>query len=114
MSEHDVLIVSSNGLFREALKHILADMPNLAHISQVSSLQEAEELMQMRQTDIVIYVLNDEANGKSNYAKAISSLLSRPGLRVIVVSMKSDELCIYRQELIEEASVEDLAAALAD
>ena len=47
MSDHDVLIVSSNGLFREALKHVLADMPDHTHTSQVSSLQEAEELIQM-------------------------------------------------------------------
>jgi DNA-binding NarL/FixJ family response regulator len=114
MSGKSVLIISSNGLFREGLKHVLADTTDLAQMVQVSTLQEAEEMMRIGQVDVVIIVLDDQAEGQEDRAKAITSLLSRPGVRVIVVSMKARDLCIYRQERIEEASVEDLVAALAD
>ena len=70
--------------------------------------------MRVGEVDVVIYVLADRAEGQQDRAKTITSLLSRPSVRVIVVSMKAGDLCIYRQERIEEASVEDLFAALVD
>jgi len=114
MSGKKVLIVSSNWLFREGLKYILAGSNGLARTDQVSSLLEAEEWVRMGQVDVVIFVLPENAGGQESRAKTIISLLSRPGVRVIAVSMKANDIYIYRRERIEEASVEDLVAALAD
>ena len=112
MSGKKVLIVSSNGLFREGLKHILADTTDLAQMDQVSSLQEAEELVRMGQADVVICVRCDKGEGQECCVNNITSLLLRPRVRVIVVSLKTGDLSIYSREKIEEASDEDLVAAI--
>ena len=114
MSGKKVLIVSSNWLFREGLKYILNGETDLTLTKQVSSLLEAEELVRMGQVDVVIFVLPDKEEEKESRAETIISLLSRPGIRVVVVSLNGNDLSIYRREQIEEASVEDLVAALAD
>jgi DNA-binding NarL/FixJ family response regulator len=112
MSGKKVLIVSSNGLFREGLKHILAGQSDLAQSQQVPSLQEAQELVRTGQADVVICERSDKVEEQECCMRKISSLLSRPGVRVIVVSLKAGDLSIYRRDCIEEASDEDLVAAL--
>ena len=112
MSGKRVLIVSSNGLFREGLKHILADTPNLTLTSHATSLQEAEDLARSQEVDVVIIDQADEAEGQENRTAAIAPLLEVPKLRVITVGLNSGDLCVYRQERVKEASVEDLVAAL--
>jgi DNA-binding NarL/FixJ family response regulator len=112
MSGKKVLIVSSNGLFREGLKHILAGTIDLAQTDQVSSLQEAEELVRMDQANVVICVRCDKGKGQECCVNNIKPLLSRPGVRVIVVSLKTGDLSIYSREQIKEASDEDLVSAI--
>jgi DNA-binding NarL/FixJ family response regulator len=112
MSGKKVLIVSSNGLFLEGLKNILAGTIDIAQMDQVSSLEEAEDLVLMGQVDVVICVRCDKANEQEGCVKNIAVLLSRPGVRVIVVSLEAANLSIYSREQIEEASEEDLVAAL--
>ena len=112
MSDKKVVIVSSNGLFREGLKHILAGTIDLAQTDKVSSLQEAEKLVRMGQADVVICVGCDKVKEQESCVKNITSLLSRPGVRVIAVSLKTGDLSIYSREQIKEASDEDLVAAI--
>ncbi len=112
MPDKRVLIVSSNGLFREGLKHILSNTADLAPTIQTTSLQEAEELARSNQVDIVILDHADEPEQTKSQVNAISRLLSLPNLRVITVGLNTGELCVYRQERVEEASVNDLVAAL--
>lgn len=112
MSGKRVLIVSSHGLFREGLKHILADTTDLTLTRHATSLQEAEDLARSEKVDVVIIDQADEAEGQESRAAAITRLLAIPELRVITVGLNSGDLCVYRQERVEEASVEDLVAAL--
>lgn len=107
-----VLIVSSNGLFREGLKRVLADTSNLTLTSHATSLQEAEDLAQSQEVDVVIIDHADEAEEQEIRAATIARLLAVPEMRVITVGLNSGDLCVYRQERVEEASVEDLVAAL--
>lgn len=112
MSDKKVLIVSSNSLFREGLKHVLADMTDLAQAQNVCSLQEAEELVSMGKADVVIFAAGDKMEGAEVSASSISPLLSRSGVRVIVASLKAGGLTVYRRERVDGTSVEDLEVAL--
>lgn len=114
MSGKHVLIVSSNGLFREGLRHILASSADLPPTRQTTSLQEAEELARTKQVDIVILEAADETEGQDSGTEAVTRLLAIPGVRVISVSLKTGDMRVYRQERVEEVSVEDLVAALND
>lgn len=112
MSEKRILIVSSNGLFREGLKHILANTADLPVTRQTTSLQEAEELVHSKEVNVVIIDEAGEAEERESRADAITRLLLMPNARVITVSLNTGGLSVYRQERVEEASVEDLVAAL--
>jgi DNA-binding NarL/FixJ family response regulator len=112
MSGKRVLIVSSNGLFREGLKHILANTADFTLTRQISALQEAEEIARSNEVDVVIIDQADEAGGRESRAAAIARLLTVPNIRVITVGLDTGDLLVYKQERVEEASVEDLVAAL--
>ena len=107
-----VLIVSSNGLFREGLRHILDNSADLTLTRQTTSLQEAEQLTREKRVDVVIVEQADEIDGQDSRAEAFTRLLTMPGVRVISVSLASGDMWVYRQERVEEVSVEDLVAAL--
>jgi DNA-binding NarL/FixJ family response regulator len=112
MSGKRVLIVSANGLFREGLKHILDNSAGLTLTRQTTSLIEAEELAREKQVDVVIIDCADETEGRVSPNGAVTCLLAIPGVRVISVGLNTGDMWIYRQERVEEVSVEDLMAAL--
>ena len=112
MSGKRVLIVSSNGLFREGLKHILSDVADFRLSGQTVSLQEAESLARSNQVDVVIIDQAEAGEGQESRSEAVNRLLAVPCLRVITVGLDSGDLCVYRQDCLEEASVENLVAAL--
>lgn len=114
MSGKRVLIVSSNGLFREGLKHILTNAADSTPTKQTTSLQEAEELAREEQVDVVIIDQADETEGQESRTEAVTRLLAIPGVRVISVGLTTGDMWVYKQERIEEVSVEDLVAALDD
>ena len=114
MSVKRVLIVSSNGLFREGLKHILGKSADLELMEHTPSLREAEELAQEKQIDVVILEQVEETDRLEKRADAVTRLLSIPGVRVISVDLNSADMWVYKQERVEEVSVEDLMAALSD
>jgi chemotaxis response regulator CheB len=114
MSGKRVLIVSPNGLFREVLKQILADAADLSLTRQTTSAQEAEELAAAQQVDVVIIEQEDDEEKRKSCPGFIARLLAVPGVRVICVGMRSGDMWVYKQERVEEVSVEDLLAALDD
>jgi len=114
MSGRRVLIVSSNGLYREGLRHILDNTAGLTLTRQTTSLQEAEELAREQQVDVVIIDCADETEWQESRTAAVTRLLAIPGVRVISVSINTGDMWVYRQERVEEVSVEDLVAALDD
>lgn len=114
MSSKRVLIVSSHTLFREGLKRLLADMGNVVVLDQVGSLQKAHDLTRCDEVDIVIIDQDEGINHQASRNEAISYLLALPDVRVISVSLETDDMRVYKQERVVEASVEDLLAALQD
>ena len=94
------------------MKHILSDVADLSLTRQTTSLQEAEELARSNQVDVVIVDQAQNTEGQESRSEAVNCLLAVPCLRVIVVSLDSGDLSIYRQDCLEEASVENLLAAL--
>jgi DNA-binding NarL/FixJ family response regulator len=112
MSPKRVLIVSPHGLFREGLRHLLADVTSLVIIGQITSLQEAEALARTQKVDAVIIEQVDNVNDETG--RAISRLLSLPGMCVITVSLNTDEMRVYRQEQMIKMTAADLVIALTE
>ena len=108
MSSKRVAIISSRGIFRDGLKHLLA---KVALVIPVGSIEEVEDLMHKQQVDVVII---DRAEDQLTDDKTISRLLTVPGMRVITVSLEADDMQIYQHKQVGEASVEDLVAAVLD
>ena len=112
--EKRVLIVSSNGLFREGLKHILGKSSDLELMKQSASLDEAENLAREKKVDVVIIEHLQNAEKQENRAEAVARLLAIPDVRVISVGLDTGDMWIYQQTRVEEVSVEDLLAAIDD
>ena len=112
MSEKRVLIVSSNALFREGLSNVLADRADPSCTTQTSSIQEADELAQEGKVDVIIIDRALDVEEQTDQYQFVSRLLSFPEVRVITVSLVTDDLWIYKQERVETASVEALVAAI--
>lgn len=108
MSLKRVVIVSSQGLFRDGLKQMLA---RVAQVHLASSCGEAEELARAQKVDVMIV---DQADDQVIGNEAISRLLSLPRMKVITVSLAAGDLQIYQHERVVEASPEALIAAVLD
>jgi DNA-binding NarL/FixJ family response regulator len=108
VSSKRVAIISSRGIFRDGLKHLLA---KVALVELVDSIEEVEDLIHKQQVDVVII---DRAEDQMTDDKIVSRLLSVPGIRVITVSLEADDMRIYQHSKVGEASVEDLVAAVLD
>ena len=114
MVKKRVLIVSSNGLFREGLKHLLGKLPNLELMKQSASLDEAENLARQKKVDVVIIEQVEDAERCAKRAEADVRLLAIPDVRVISVGLDTGDMWIYKQRRVEEVSVEDLLVAIDD
>lgn len=106
VSSRHVVIVSPLGLLREGLKRLLA---RVAEVELATSVREAEELAKRQRVDAVIVGQADDQMADS---EIIVRLLSLPGTRVIIVSLQTGAMQVYRHEQVNEASVEELIEAL--
>jgi DNA-binding NarL/FixJ family response regulator len=114
MVEKRVLIVSSNGLFREGLRHILGKSHDVELMKYSTSLDEAEKLAREKKVDVVIIEQVEDTQRSTKHAEAVTRLLAIPDVRVISVSLDTGDMWIYKQTRVEEVSVEDLLAAIDD
>ena len=107
MSQRRVVILSSRGLFREGLKHLLTDV---AVATTAAFPEEVKDLMRHEAIDTVILDQEDYLVTQSDF---ICELLSSPGTRVFTVGLDVRDIQIYRHEEITQASAEALVAAVA-
>ena len=107
VSQRRVVILSSRGLFREGLKHLLADT---AVTTTATFPQEVKDLMRHEKIDTVILDQEDNSVAHSDF---ICELLSSPGTRVFTVGLDVRDIQTYRHEEIAQASAEALVAAVA-
>lgn len=114
MVEKRVLIVSSNGLFREGLKHILSKSHNVELMKYSTSLVEAENLAREKKVDVVILEQVEDTEGSSKRAEVVARLLAIPDIRVISIGLDTGDMWIYKQERVAEVSTEDLLSAIDD
>jgi hypothetical protein len=106
VDQRKVVILSSRGLFREGLKHLLArEVTPVA----VTSAAEVDDLLRREAVDIVI--LDEEEDLVSN-SDFVCRLLATPGRRVISVSLAVNEIHIYQHQRVANASPEALIAAI--
>lgn len=107
MPQKNVIILSSRGLFREGIKRLLADV---AHVSFTTSWAEVQNRLRKQPVDAVIV---DQQDAPAAYGDLIWDLLSRPGIRVITVSLDLTDIQIYHHQQVIQASPEALIAAVA-
>lgn len=105
-SSRHVVIVSPLGLLREGLKRLLA---RVAEVELATSIREVEELVRRQRVDAVIVGRADERIPDS---EMIARLLSLPGTRVIIISLQTGAMQVYRHEQVNEVSIEALIEAL--
>lgn len=101
-----VMILSRHGLFRDGLHRVLSEV---ASVISVSTIQEAEQMARSRHVDVVLVDQNDDETSRDN---TIARLLAIPNLKVVVVSLDTYSLRIYIQSRVQDATVEDLLAAI--
>lgn len=107
MSRRSVIILSSRGLFREGIKRLLADV---ADVALAASQAEVQDRLRYQRVDTVIV---DQQHTPAAYGDFIWQLLSRPGMRVITVSLDLTDIQIYQHQQVKQASPEALIAAVA-
>ncbi len=106
VDQRNVVILSSRGLFREGLKHLLA---HKATVALAISPAEVEALLRREPIDLVILDQEDDSASNSDF---VCQLLSTPGRRVITVSLDVNEIHIYQHHQVAHASPEALIAAV--
>lgn len=106
MSQRNVIILSSRGLFREGIKRLLADV---ADVSLATSRAEVQDLLRDQSIDTVIV---DQQDTPAAYGDLIWQLLSWPGMRVITVGLDMTDIQIYQHQQVIQASPEALIAAV--
>jgi len=103
-----VIILSSRGLFREGLKHLLAE------VAVATTAAVPEEVKDLLRHDAIDTLILDEEEDSVTHSDFICYLLlSRPGTRVFTVGLEVRDIQIYRHEEIAQASPEALVAAVA-
>jgi DNA-binding NarL/FixJ family response regulator len=102
-----VVILSSRGLFREGLKHLLADN---AVATTTAFPEEVKDMLRHEAIDTVILDQEEDSVSQRGF---ICELLSRPGTRVFTVGLDGRDIQVYRHEEIAQASVEALVSAVA-
>ena len=108
MSQRRVVILSSRGLFREGLKHLLTEV---AVATTAAFPEEVKDLLHHEAIDTLILDQEDDSVSHSDFLCYL--LLSRPGTRVFTVGLEVSDIQIYRHEEIAQASAEALVAAVA-
>jgi len=106
VSQRNVIILSSRGLFREGIKRLLADV---ADVSLATSRAEVQDLLRDQSIDTVIV---DQQDTPAAYGDLIWQLLSWPGMRVITVGLDMTDIQIYQHQQVIQASPEALIAAV--
>lgn len=106
MTQKRVVIVSSQGLFRDGLRRMLA---SVAQVEAVSSRREAEDLARASTVDVIIV---DQEDDQLAGDEVVARWPALPGMRVIVVSLEAGDLQIYQREQVVGASPEALVAAV--
>jgi DNA-binding NarL/FixJ family response regulator len=106
VSQRNVIILSSRGLFREGIKRLLADV---ADVSLATSRAEVRDQLRNRPIDTVIV---DQQDAPAAYGDLIWQLLSWPAMRVITVSLDMTDIQIYQHQQVTQASPEALIAAV--
>ena len=107
MSQRNVIILSSRGLFREGIKRLLTDV---AQVALATSRAEVQERLRKQAIDAVIV---DQQDAPAAYGDLIWQLLSWPAMRVIAVSLDMTDIQIYQHQQVTQASPEALIAAVA-
>jgi two-component system, NarL family, response regulator DegU len=90
----NVIIIDDHKLFREGIKRILDFEENLEVIAEGANGEEAIELVQQHQADIILMDINMP---RINGIEATQKLIERyPDLKIIILSIHDDENYVTR------------------
>ena len=112
-----VLLADDHGIVRRGLRTLLQTAPGVTVVGEASDGMEAVRLCEQLRPDVLIVDVGMPAlNGIEVATRALHAM---PGLRVVILSMHSDESYVIRAlnagasaYLLKEATDEDLLPAL--
>ena len=107
-----VFVLSNNSLFGAGIESLLGQVAQLDIVTTPEDMSSLEERIQECHPDVIIVNCDDP---KDELTSAIlCALRERLDVRVIGLSLRDNNLCVYRGERKEIVQVEDLLRAIKD
>ncbi len=107
-----VFVLSKNSLFGAGIESLLGQVAQLDIVTTPEDMASLEERIQECQPDVIIVNCDDP---KDELTSAIlCALRERLDVRVIGLSLRDNNLCVYRGEQKQIVQVDDLLHAIKD
>ncbi len=103
-----VLIISQQALFREGIRRLLTDSPNIEELEAVHSLQETKALVSKMNPDLIIFDCSNLPFAKMD-EKTLKNLFRLGTNCIASLTLANKEMVIYGRHAIHEATERDLA-----
>lgn len=84
-----LLLADDHRMFREGLRRLLSDQPDMQVVAEASTAHEA--LQALKDHDVDVAVLDLSMPGRSGSELIAHARAQRPGLRILVLSMHDEE-----------------------
>jgi DNA-binding NarL/FixJ family response regulator len=107
-AERKVLVISKHPLFNEGLQRVLVENPNFKLMKSASSVEEALELFESIQPDVIIFDKETDPVRDSELAQ----IFELAPERVVTLSMDNSTMTIFTRHQVEQATVEDLVDSI--
>lgn len=114
---HHVLIADDHPLFRKGLRTLLESEPDFAVVGEAANGQEAIQLADALQPDLILMDLQMPGRSGLEAARAISA--ASPHVRILVITLFEDDESIFaalragaRGYVLKDASEEELLRAI--
>lgn len=89
-----ILIADDHGVVRKGLVQLIVENPNMKVVGEAASGQEALDLAWSREFDVAILDISMPGRGGLDILKTLKA--QKPGVKVIMLSMYSEEQCAIR------------------
>lgn len=106
MDRRRAIIISSQALFREGLRYLLSDLPDVELIGVVDSIEEARQLATSNKPDVI--VISHEEDDQN----LVAELLTMTDARLVTVTLEDGGMTVYHRRHLPEASVQELLKIL--
>lgn len=105
-----VFVLSQRSMFHKGIEALLSQRAGLEIVGQDTDPSAAAECIQAQSPDVIILNLDDPEPDLSSAVLCI--LRDRPGVSIIGLSLRDNQICIYRGEDKQVLEVDDLFEAI--